>query len=444
MSAANQATQKIAKLLRAKEGVILNLCKKMARLTKKENVLEEVTADNERLVKERLAAFGLKLGADACQIYSALLEKTKATDRVLAQYFHHPDFTRPERCQVLLDKVKAMGGAPPGLFLKKQKVEFLLRANPPLRILQALGYKDIEELLTKEDVWQVFCALRFMEERRWLNDVFFKPYQSLKADDFEERLIQVLVLDEEWLVLGEQFAGKKLHHLSHLKELGIIFILPFSANYPGAVLEVLSLMLHYFHEVSFYSRIFKNLMTGADFGPNLVRALQGQVSSEPLVGRKITWRIIQRYLAKEDPTDPRLLEPHVNPEAIHWRKAEDDLARFAQEAKLPALEFWTGLDFVGDFFAMPRGYACPLDGLDHRVVTQSVTLEMLKNGFSEILVSFDLIDNLTSLCQQCAVESKYLYHQQEALWNEIFIRYLSQKRLEDLILENLDKGMIEL
>jgi len=93
---------------------------------------------------------------------------------------------------------------------------------------------------------------------------------------------------------------------------------------------------------------------------------------------------------------------------------------------------------------MPKGYSCPLDGLDHRVINFPITRQSLREGFTEMLVSFDLIDNIISLSQQRAVESKYLYHQQEALWNEIFSRYVGRDKLEELILENLDKGYIEL
>jgi len=39
---------------------------------------------------------------------------------------------------------------------------------------------------------------------------------------------------------------------------------------------------------------------------------------------------------------------------------------------------------------------------------------------------------------------KYLYHHQEALWNEIFSRYMGDENLEKLMIDNFDKGVIEL
>ena len=36
------------------------------------------------------------------------------------------------------------------------------------------------------------------------------------------------------------------------------------------------------------------------------------------------WLIVQRYLSKENPKDPRLFLPRVNPEALHWSRGERD------------------------------------------------------------------------------------------------------------------------
>jgi len=58
------------------------------------------------------------------------------------------------------------------------------------------------------------------------------------------------------------------------------------------------------------------------------------------------------------------------------------------------------------------------------------------------LVSFDLIDLLMSLVRVSG--SFYLYHQQEALWNKIFIEYMGRERMEELIAENIVSGFIQL
>jgi len=58
------------------------------------------------------------------------------------------------------------------------------------------------------------------------------------------------------------------------------------------------------------------------------------------------------------------------------------------------------------------------------------------------LVSFDLIDLIMSLVQKNRV--KYLYHQEEALWNRIFAGYLGREKLNELIDENLVGGFISI
>jgi hypothetical protein len=136
-------------------------------------------------------------------------------------------------------------------------------------------------------------------------------------------------------------------------------------------------------------------------------------------GDKISWRIVQRYLAKDDINDFRLIEPHVNPEAEHWFRAEEDLNRLSrmfQEVGRLNLGYWKGLDFVGDFFKD-------------------------RNGQTK-LVSFDLIDLTMSVVQKGEV--KHSYHHQEALWNKIFVEYMGREKMNELIDDNIISGFIEL
>jgi hypothetical protein len=213
---------------------------------------------------------------------------------------------------------------------------------------------------------------------------------------------------------------KKYHNLSHLKELGAIFIVPIKIDTQGETTRLFTLLLHYLNEVPFYSSLFRRYGKDEDFAVKLMSLLRGDVSEDPLPDKeRITWRIIQRYLAKDNPQDQRLFEPHVNPEAEHWYKAEASFAQMAAEhghAGSSLFGFWKGLDFVGDLF------------------------ESANNG--SMLISFDLIDMVMSLVKKGEV--KYLYHQQESLWNKIFIEYFSRDEMNQLIDENIIKGYIEL
>jgi len=132
---------------------------------------------------------------------------------------------------------------------------------------------------------------------------------------------------------------------------------------------------------------------------------------------KMSWRIIPSYLAKKDKKDPRLAEAHINPEAWHYTRGAKAIQKLAKRFPELSLDFWGGMDVTGEYFSS--------DG-------------------SETLISFDLFDNGISLLQQIGFESKYLYHQQEALWNKVFSEYMGEDVLDKVMMENLDKGYVTL
>ncbi|MBU1102377.1 hypothetical protein KJ853_01835 [Patescibacteria group bacterium] len=414
-----QSIQKIAKLLRTPEAVLADLFVNMEKITGKKNVAGKIFEENKKIVSRKLKEMRIvEEKADAQLVEAELLKKTKEADEVFYEFLGKPDFSQQTGCSKMIDIIKNTADLKPGYFLKEEKLKTFLILNPPKNILEVLGYKTAEELLEKEDLYEIFAALRFVENERWLNEVFFRPYNDLIAEHFEEREIRVRVLGEKWLAIAEKFVGKKLHNISHLKEVGLVFVIPVKKeNFAGQSLETFSLILHYLHEIDFYSELFRKYSGLPNFGSNLVSLLSGAVGSAVLPKDKLYWRIIQRYLAKIDPQDPRLFEPHVNPETIHWLKAEKEMDVLAQKYPQIKMDFWRGIDdFAGEIF--PAG----------------------KKG--EEIVSFDLLDNVISLTHGGL--GKYLYHQQEALWNKIFIEFMGEDKLEELIVENIKKGFIEL
>ncbi len=120
-----------------------------------------------------------------------------------------------------------------------------------------------------------------------------------------------------WLYTIETFVKKKYHNISHLKEFGVIFVIPVFLNVPGEILRMVSLIKHYYYEVKFYSDIFRNFAKEPDFSQKLILTLKGDLLNEHLPeSDQPQWMIIQQYLAKINENDWRLFEPHVNPEAI--------------------------------------------------------------------------------------------------------------------------------
>lgn len=294
--------------------------------------------------------------------------------------------------------------------LKKSVAKDFLRKTPPKRIMQRLGYTSIDTMLKKENLGEIFGALRFAEDDVWLRD-FNKNYESLTPRDFETRPIEIVMMPaDRWGDIAAHFIEKKRHNITHLKELGVILMLPMQQKKDkGVTLKVFSLLLHYFNEIRLYSAFFKLKQVRPDFGKVFVNTLIADPDMGPIMaGQHIHWRVIQRYFAKlKGEYHPEIFQPHVQPEDLHWRRAEEILYRVA-----PELDFWRELDYVGLQFA---------DGP----------------------VAFNLMDVSVSYSNGTPYEERNIYHFRESLWNEIFIRYMGHQVLEEQILEQLDNDMIK-
>ena len=414
------AYNKIARILRVSPELLLSLDQKMAALSGQEGVIEDIANQNEILVSRTLTEMGMSKESKAEEVYNALIHHLIYIDQQLYEALDKPDLAQMSvACGKLCEMAFRVFTPPRGLFIKREKVAELLDKYKPDNLLNHFGYATTRELIEKEGFAPVVSALRFTQNQEWMHKFFDESYGSLTPSDFEERDVELIVLDQKWLSVVEKFLEKKYHNISHLKEYGIIFVIPLPIDTLGETLRMFTLILHYLHEVPFYSSLFRKFMEDKDFIPKLQSLLRGDVSEEKMPDSgKMVWRVVQRYLAKDDESDFRLFEQHVNPEAEHWFRAEEDLGRLSRmlgkdEGRLN-LGYWTGLDFVGDFFKNEKG--------------------------EDQLVSFDLIDLIMSLVKKGQV--KYLYHQQEALWNKIFSEFLGRERMNGLIEDNIIKGFI--
>lgn len=419
---------KLAKLLRTSEEVISDLEKKMEKISGKKGVIEKIIWENEQKLQEKLKelGFGSLILKDsggkpptAEQVHRNLVNKTKETDQLIFNYCRKSGLPAAAGYQNLFNLIREQTGQPEGFYLKKEKAKELLRLNPPKNILSDLGYgSDVDEMLKQEDIFEIFAALRFAEDSNWLNNVFFRSYLDLKKEDFEKRKIEMMILPERWTEIGQKFLGKKLHHMSHLKELGIVFVIPVKKALPDETLYILFMTLHYIYEVGWYSRLFEMYSRQPDFAKRMTEALKVKTSTMALTdGEKMSWRIVTSYLAKKNRDDPRLKEPHINSESLHYDEAIEIIGKLSQNFPQLGLSFWQGLSVVAGYF--------PSD------------------DSKEELVSFDLFDNGISLLGRVDFGSRYLYHQQDALWNKLFVEYMGEEAINRLIMENLDKGYIE-
>ena len=115
---------------------------------------------------------------------------------------------------------------------------------------------------------------------------------------------------------------------------------------------------------------------------------------------------------EDDENDWRLFEPHINPEALHWEKAERMID------SLPInLSFWRGMNWSGGNFRTNTGV--------------------------DVLVSFNFVDTVMSLVKNKEM-IKYLYHHQESFWNKIFSEYAGEAKLEEMMINHLLDGWFEI
>jgi hypothetical protein len=293
--------------------------------------------------------------------------------------------------------------------IKHEKAKDLLRQMPPQQLMKKLGYDDIEALFEGEDFDELYTALRFSEGSEWLNE-FNELFKTVTANDYEERDIRIVQMDhDKYVDLAEKFTKKKLHNVTHTKELGVIVVVPLHEMHSkGLTLKTLPLLLHYLNEVKLYSNFFKLKARQPDFGKVVVETLIADPgNASQMAGQYVHWRVIQRYFGKlKDEAHKEAFEPHVHPEDLHWRRAEDLLYDID-----PEMEFWKDRDYVGLMY----------DGLP---------------------VSFNFVDVALSYANDISYEDRYVYHFRESLWNEIFIRYMTYANLENQILQQLDNDMV--
>lgn len=414
--------QKIAKILRTDKNTIERLAEKAEKLTDRYDVFDRIIEENEALIKNRLQLKDLSEGISAEEIYKSLIDKIREDDLQLFKALGKPSFMLKEDVDIVLDKIKELVSPYEGFFLKKEKAIEFLKIEPPRKIINYLGYKDVEELIAREDIFEIYAAIRLFEDSEWFNNIFSKQYLNLKATDFEKRKIEIKSLSQKLVGIAQHFLKKKYQNISHLKELGFIFVVPVELGILGEVTRMFSLALHYFYEVKFNSELFEKLLIQdpENFGKNLTLIIRVDIiEKRPPDTDKMRWLIVPRYLAKYDENDWRLMEPHISPEAFYWTQAEKALSNVNKifHDVYVNFMFWQDLDFVGDYFKTATGI--------------------------DVLVSFNLVDTIMSLIREKELE-KYLFHHQESLWNKIFIEYFGEEKLEEAIRENFIKGWVEI
>lgn len=404
----------LRELLNAKEPTFTLAIRDLEHLTGKQGVDTRLSA--EIIEKTEAAIRGLGLDSKDTtdkELYYALKNKIKLHNENLASSLGTSE-TAPITHIVprLVEAVNTIDIPKRCWVLKKSVAKELLREMPPKNMMKKLGYRSIESMFKNENFSELYTGLRFSEGADWLNQYNALFEHKVQPSDFEQRDIEIVVMDhDKWVDMAASFADKKLHNVTHSKEIGVIAIVPMRQKHmPGLTLKTLPLLFHYINEIRLYSAFFKLKSTQPHFGKIITDTLIADTGTGAVIaGQNIHWRVIQRYLGrhKEDKA-LEAFEPHVHPEDLHWRHAADCLYELSAE-----LQFWKDLDYVG------------------------------RAGTHGDPVSFNLVDVSFAYSNNEDFEGRYFYHMRESLWNEIFMKYMGKKVLRERILQQLDNDMIQ-
>lgn len=404
----------LSDLLDAEEPIFTQSLHQLEEVSGRAGADAKLIGDITAMAHENLRQLGLvPAAATGEEVYYALLGRVEQDLKRLVRIIG-ADESRSEEVKYLVpfmieaaNKVKFNRRV---FVIKREKAKDLLRQMPPKQLMKKLGYDDIEKMFEGEDFDEIYTALRFSEGPEWLTE-YNELFKQVTPDDYEERDLRIVQMDhDKYVDLAAHFVQKKLHNVTHTKEMGIIVVVPMHARkMRGLALKTLPLLFHYMNEVKLYSTFFKLKSKKPNFGKTVVETLIADPGTgSQMAGKRIHWRVIQRYLGKhkEDSIDSVAFEPHVQPEDLHWRRAEDLLFQLD-----PELEFWKDRDYV----------ALNYDGFP---------------------VAFNLFDVSFAYSNKESYAGRYAYHFRESLWNEIFVRYMGFKNLANQVLEQLDNDMI--
>ncbi len=294
--------------------------------------------------------------------------------------------------------------------LKHSVVKRLLKAAPPKKTMKQLGYRSIDSMLKRENVDELMVGVRFIETQEWLN-AFVKKYKNLQPHDFEVRDVVFLLLNgKKWGNQAFTFVEQKHQNITHLKEMGVVAMLPLPMSHlDGLTITVLPRLLFYLNEVRTYSTYFKMQQVKPQFGTIVADTiLRDPARHVNIAGQHVHWRVVHAYYGKSgSTTHPDFFEPHIQPEDLFFRKAEEVMYKIE-----PALHFWSEMDYVG----------------------------VVKNNTP---ISFNLMDVTVNLINDNKYEQRSFGHMKNSLWNEMFIRYLATDSIRHQVNSQLESDVFE-
>ena len=291
---------------------------------------------------------------------------------------------------------------------KNTAAKKLLKKIPPRHAMKCLKYKSVDSMLKRERPANIYIAIRLTESSAW-QEAFIKSYKDLRPNDFTQNDVSIIAITDRRLIdVSQGFVRANRHNILSIKELGLIALLPLpTETIRGAHLVILSILIGAINDMRAHSTYLKLQQVKPDFGEIICQTLLGKSPGFKVAGQRLPWRIIQQFLSRlENIYHPDIFGPHLQPEDVAWHKPEDVLYRLE-----PALKFWENIDF-----AAVNMDECP--------------------------VSFNLLDNALSYCNNLKYGNQSVNYFQDNLQSELYLRYLLETPLGERTLNILDDALV--
>lgn len=284
--------------------------------------------------------------------------------------------------------------------IKASVLKKLLKKNPPRKLMALLNYRSVDSLLKHESPQALVVLARYVESYEWLEE-YNKSLRLIKAQDFEEKKIEIVLLDKAALV--KQLALSSLQHnlVLHAKEAGIIAIAPTNERVIRSyTIRTLALAIHYVNEILIFSSYAKHVLTYQSFGEEIYKTIssRGDRAHTKVAGIPINWRVVHKHMNTSG--DANDLMPHVQLSDWAVHSAQDTLSDVSN-----ILLRWIGNEYV--------------------------------TKLSENPVSCNVIDLSIDDSNESLFSSRSLKYVRRELESEMMQRYLANPRIREVVLRRL-------
>jgi hypothetical protein len=334
------------------------------------------------------------------ELYIALQQKLLNDDHQLRLQLNINNAASPADVMSILkqfiDKLKF----PKNCFaLRLAVAKKLLKATPPKKAMQALGYRSIDSMLKHEVVAQIYAAAFIYESSDWQTN-FLNQYRKLQPGNFETRKISLYYPQSKpWKKIAADYIASNKQTSAAFQELGAIIVMPSTVDLPAYAITSTLFVIESINDIRRCSAFLKLQQVNNNFGYLVAQyAYKEPLTSSTIFGQSLPWRVIHYYYDKNGLNDhPEVFEPHVQAEDLQLARAESTLIKV-----LPELAFW-------------QDTAC---------------LGMMANDQS---VSLNMLDVAIGVVNELPYRQRILRYMRDRMWCELFSRYLSQENLEQAL-----------